>query len=72
MGRQEYPKGFLASKCLMTDFDLDVALGTKRMQEQVQPADVAFVKSGGWEFLICYCCENKCNKYGWRSCPNSS
>ena len=64
LGRQEYPKDVLAPKRLMTDFDPDVATGTKRMQEQVQPTDVAFVESGGWEFPICYCCGKKCNKYG--------
>ena len=52
MGRQEYPKDVLASKRLMTDFDPDVATGTKRTQEQVQPTDVAFVESGCWEFPI--------------------
>ena len=62
LGRQEYPKDVLASKRLMTDFDPDVATGTKRTQEQVQPTDVAFVESGGWEFQICYCCGKKCNK----------
>ena len=72
MGIQEYPKDFLASKRLMMDFDPDVATGTKRTQEQVQPTDMAFVESGGWEFPICYCCVNKCNKYGWRLCPTSS
>ena len=46
MGRQEYPKDILASNRLMTDFDPDVATGTKRTQEQVQPTDVAFVESG--------------------------
>ena len=56
----------------MTDFDPDVATGTKRTQEQVQPTDVAFVESGGWEFPICYCCRKKCDKYGWRRCPTSS
>ena len=56
----------------MTDFDPDVATGTKRTQEQVQPTDVAFVKSGGWEFPICYFYGKKCNKYGWWSCPTSS
>ena len=55
----------------MMDFDPDVATGTKRTQEQVQPTDVAFVESGGWEFPICYCCGNKCNKYGWWRCLNS-
>ena len=30
LGRQEYPKDVLASKRLMTDFDPDVATGTKR------------------------------------------
>ena len=55
----------------MTDFDPDVATGTKRTQKQVQPTDVAFVKIGGWEFLICYFCGKKCNKYGWRRCPTS-
>ena len=44
--RQEYPKDVLASKRLMTDFDPDVATGTKRTQEQVQPTDMAFVESG--------------------------
>ena len=72
LGRQEYPKDVLVSKRLMTDFDPDVATGTKRTQEQVQPTDVALVESGGWEFPICYCCGKKCNKYGWRSCPTSS
>ena len=72
MGRQEYPKDVLASKRLMTDFDPDVATGTKRTHEQVQLADVAFVESGGWEFPICYCCGKKCNKYGWRRFPSSS
>ena len=33
---------------------------------------MAFVKSGGWEFPICYCCRNKCNKYVWRRCPTLS
>ena len=66
LGRQEYPKDVLALKRLMTDFDPDAATGTKRTQEQVQPTNVAFVKSRGWEFPICYCCGNKCNKYGWR------
>ena len=47
LGRQEYPKDFLASKRLMTDFRPDVTTGTKRTQEQVQPTDVAFVESGG-------------------------
>ena len=56
----------------MTDFDPDVVTGTKCTQEQVQPTDVAFIKSGGWEFPICYCCGKKCNKYGWRRCPTSS
>ena len=56
----------------MTDFDPDVATGTKRTQEQVQPTDVTFVKSRGCEFPVCYCCGNKCNKYGWRRCPSSS
>ena len=37
----------------------------------MQPTNVAFVKSGGWEFLICYCCGKKCNKYGWRRCLTS-
>ena len=59
LGRQEYPKDVLASKRLVTNFDPDVATGTKRMQEQMQPTDVAFVKSGGWEFPICYYCRNK-------------
>ena len=48
----------------MTDFEPDVETGTKRTQEQVQPTDVAFVESRGWEFPICYCCGKKCNKYG--------
>ena len=56
----------------MTDLNSDVATGTKRMQEQVQPKEVAFVESGGWELPICYCYGNKCNKYGWRRCPTSS
>ena len=56
----------------MTDFDPDVATGKKRTQEQVQPTDVAFVESGGWESPICYCCGKKCNKYGWRRCPTST
>ena len=47
LGRQEYPKDVLASKRLMTDFDPDVVIGTKRMQEQVQPTVMAFVESGG-------------------------
>ena len=64
MGRQEYPKDVLASKRLITDFDPDVARGTKSKQEQVQPTYMAFVKSGGWEFPICYFCGKKCNKYG--------
>ena len=71
LGRQEYPKDVLASKRLMTDFDPDVVTGTNCTQEQVQPANVAFVESGGWEFPICYCCGKKCNKYGWRRCPTS-
>ena len=54
LGRQEYPKDVLVSKRLMTDFNPDVATGTKRTQEQVQPTDMAFVESGGWEFPICY------------------
>ena len=64
LGRQEFPKDVLASKRLMTDFEPDVETGTKRTQEQVQPTDVAFVESRGWEFPICYCCGKKCNKYG--------
>ena len=72
LGRQEEPKDVLALKRLMTDFDRDMATGTKHTQEQVQPTDGAFVESGDWEFLICYCCGNKCNKYGWRRCPSSS
>ena len=72
MGREEYPKDVLALKRLMTDFDPDVATGTKRTQEQVQPTDLSFVKSGGWEFNIYYCCGKKCNKYVWRRCPTSS
>ena len=54
LGRQEYPKDILALKRLMTHFDPDVATGKKRTQEQVQPMDVAFVESGGWELRICY------------------
>ena len=69
---EEYPKDVLASKRLMTKFDPDVAMGTKRTQEQVHPTDVAFVESRGWEFPICYCCGKECNKYGWRRCKNSS
>ena len=46
----------------MTDFNPDVATGTKRTQEQVQLTDVAFVKNRGWELLICYYCGKKCNK----------
>ena len=65
LGRQEYPKDVLASKCLMTDLDPDVATGTKRTQEQVQPKDVAFVQSGGWKLPICYCCgKNATNTAG--------
>ena len=59
MGGQVYPKDLLASKRLMTDFGPDVATVTKRTQEQVHLTDVAFVESGGWEFLICYCCGKK-------------
>ena len=62
----------LASKRLMMDFNQDVAIGTKRTQEQVHPTDVAFVDSGGWEFPICYCCGKKCDKYGRRRCSTSS
>ena len=54
LGRHEYPKDVLALKRLMTYFDPDVTTGTKHTQEQVQPTDVAFVESGGWEFLIYY------------------
>ena len=70
--RQEYPKDVLEPKRLMTDFKPDVATETKRTQEQVQPTDVAFVKSRGWEFPIYYCCGKKCNKYGWWRCLTSS
>ena len=48
----------------MTDFDPDVVTGKKCTQEHVQPTDVAFIKSGGWEFPICYCCGKKIYKYG--------
>ena len=49
LGRQEYPKDVLESKRLMMDFDPDVATGTRRTQEQVQPTDVAVCREWGLE-----------------------